>query len=461
MLWAIRRDQRGVSNIIVVVLGLVIIVIITSNVILWSYEMNQLDWEKIREDIAIVDVTRVTEAWSYNPSWYTLGGSTTLVNGTVSDLASDNGVYMVFRSCWTGASQSTSQITNGNFTSDASGWNFVLVPGKAIVGGWENTGQSGGSVYINVTTRNEVASGFWNQSFSISQANPNSVTLAFQWKCGVFDTVDSCVIKVQIVHPNATIFDLWNQTVTSTTEWSGVLNINVDPAIFDQTGIYSIRLFDDTDLGNSDTAETKIYYDGVALTLDYITYEESTEVEFTGSSNTGDWSQLNWTVNSAWTIGSVEVTLQLYNYTLDGYPASGNGCMAYTLDGTPNTDETKSQTIDVSPTDFRNATGHWKMKVKGVKATDTQFDSKVDWIEFKVVKISGTLFTFENGGPLTSHLVSLWVINSTVHQRYDISVFVNSGETFPYLRVDICLPSGQYVVKVVTERGNVAVYSGS
>jgi len=48
-------------------LSLVILVIISANVILWSYQMNQLDWEKMQEDINIVDVTRVGEAWSYNP----------------------------------------------------------------------------------------------------------------------------------------------------------------------------------------------------------------------------------------------------------------------------------------------------------------------------------------------------------------------------------------------------------
>ena len=100
------------------------------------------------------------------------------------------------------------------------------------------------------------------------------------------------------------------------------------------------------------------------------------------------------------------------------------------------------------------------MKVKGVKATDTQFDFKGDWIEFEAVK-TGTSFTFENGGSLTIHLVSLWVNNSTNNQRYDINVFVNSAETTTYLRADISLPTGQYTVKVVTERGNTAVYSGS
>jgi len=110
---------------------------------------------------------------------------------------------------------------------------------------------------------------------------------------------------------------------------------------------------------------------------------KSVEVEFTGSSNTYTWAQLEWVINSAWTTVSVSVTLQLYNNSLGDYPASGNGYMSYISSATANTDETKSQNITVNPTHFRNATGYWKMKVKGVKAIETQFDFKADWIEFK------------------------------------------------------------------------------
>ena len=94
--------------------------------------------------------------------------------------------------------------------------------------------------------------------------------------------------------------------------------------------------------------------------------------------------------------------------------------------------------------------------------------NNLDWEKMKenviitnVERVTGSQFTFENDGGLTVHLVSLWIINSTDHQRYDISVFVNSAETKNYLRDDISLPTGSYTVKVVTERGNTAVYSGS
>ncbi|MCW4016204.1 MAG: hypothetical protein NWF06_07535 [Candidatus Bathyarchaeota archaeon] len=70
-------------------------------------------------------------------------------------------------------------------------------------------------------------------------------------------------------------------------------------------------------------------------------------------------------------------------------------------------------------------------------------------------------FTFENNGGLTVHLVSLWVITEKDHQQYDVSVFVNSAETKTYTSEDISLPAESYTIKVVTERGNIAVYSGN
>ena len=95
--------------------------------------------------------------------------------------------------------------------------------------------------------------------------------------------------------------------------------------------------------------------------------------------------------------------------------------------------------------------------------------NQVDWEKMKEnVTITGVTnatygsqYTFKNEGGLTVHLVSLWINNATLHQHYNINVFVNSAETKTYLREDIPLPTGNYTIKVVTERGNMAVYSGS
>ena len=39
----LKRDKHGVSNVIVIMLSLVLIVVIVANVVLWSFQMNQLD----------------------------------------------------------------------------------------------------------------------------------------------------------------------------------------------------------------------------------------------------------------------------------------------------------------------------------------------------------------------------------------------------------------------------------
>jgi len=97
-----------------------------------------------------------------------------------------------------------------------------------------------------------------------------------------------------------------------------------------------------------------------------------------------------------------------------------------------------------------------KVHDQGPDPTRTNID--IDFLAVRAV-INGALFTFQNKGSRTIHFVSIWVDNSTVHKRYDADAFVNSGETFSYQRVDISLPSGQYTVKVVTKRGNTAVYA--
>jgi len=167
------------------------------------------------------------------------------------------------------------------------------------------------------------------------------------------------------------------------------------------------------------------------------------EVEFTGSTNTEPWTQLDWTVDSAWTIGSVTVTIQIYNYTLGGYPTSGNGYDSYTSSSIANTDQTRTQTITTNPTHFRDGSGNWKIKVNGVKIATSQFDFKADWIEFKTTYYSGytasTEFTFSNmpttvPGQLNFTIVSEYNIASvsvTIQVwNYSSSAYVNSGEGY-------------------------------
>ncbi len=93
--------------------------------------------------------------------------------------------------------------------------------------------------------------------------------------------------------------------------------------------------------------------------------------------------------------------------------------------------------------------------------------NQVDWerIQEKLEIVSiqetvlGVLIVFENGGSITSHVVSLWINNSTSHQRYEADLFIAPGETTSKLFGSIILPEGSYTTKASTERGNLAILS--
>lgn len=213
---------------------------------------------------------------------------------------------------------------------------------------------------------------------------PTSATLYFYYRIdcgGISASAEVANATVTITKPDNSTVTVFTTSVTFAAPTNGSWTyetIDVSSA-FTATGTYTLDLRGYFSTTKSKKPTLTVYYDDVWINIVTPT-EFTSEIEFTGLSNMEDWSQLNWTVDSAWTVSSVNVTLQLYNYTLGDYPTSGNGYIAYTSDDTPNIDEAKKQTITVNPTHFRNATGHWKMKVKGVKATDTQFDFKADWI---------------------------------------------------------------------------------
>ncbi len=89
----LKHDKRGVSNIIVVMLSLVLIVITVTNVILWNYQMNQLDWEKMQEKITLANVEHVTRSpWFTSQEEYAISAGSH-VNGTYEDTQIVDGNY--------------------------------------------------------------------------------------------------------------------------------------------------------------------------------------------------------------------------------------------------------------------------------------------------------------------------------------------------------------------------------
>ncbi len=176
-------------------------------------------------------------------------------------------------------------IQNMNFTSDTSSWNFVIVSGSDFAGGWNNTGQTGGSAYIDVTTRNEAGEAYWNQSFVTTvNSTLQSVSLNHRWKVEVWNVVDSGTLKVILVHPNGTNWEVWTQILSGATLWSSLVYTNLTD-YFTTNGTYSLRLDLVADLGNDDATQLKIYYDDSGISLVYsgeeANYELDLEVQWT------------------------------------------------------------------------------------------------------------------------------------------------------------------------------------
>jgi hypothetical protein len=133
-----KRGKRGISTVIVVMLSLVLVVIVVGNVVLWSYQMNQVDTDKMQETLSLTNVANTRSPWvtaqnefsisagsilsgtytgtkvldglhetfreepqgfgEFNPSNALPVGSTSYVSGSLTDLSSNDGVYMNFRS---------------------------------------------------------------------------------------------------------------------------------------------------------------------------------------------------------------------------------------------------------------------------------------------------------------------------------------------------------------------------
>jgi hypothetical protein len=123
----LKLNKRGISNVIVVMLSLVLIVIIVANVVLWSYQMNQLDWEKNTESVKLMDVSQVANSsWFVNENEYVVSNGSQ-VNGTYQGTQTlADGVWETFQE-----TQPTLNL-NGTVTADTNTYPLDYIDGVEI-----------------------------------------------------------------------------------------------------------------------------------------------------------------------------------------------------------------------------------------------------------------------------------------------------------------------------------------
>jgi hypothetical protein len=108
-------------------------------------------------------------------------------------------------------------------------------------------------------------------------------------------------------------------------------------------------------------------------------------------------------------------------------------------------------------TDYINAEGIMRIEFFDEDVSPNQTVVDLDFFGVRAI-MGGALLEIKNSSPLTIHVVAVWVTDAAAHNRYDVSWFLNSGENAKF-SLDISLPQDAFIAKVITERGNAAVFS--
>ncbi|MFB0514121.1 MAG: hypothetical protein ACETVQ_00940 [Candidatus Bathyarchaeia archaeon] len=405
-----------------------------------------------------------TSTTAYNPSSYSPLGNTALVSGTTTDLVSNNSVYMTFRSYASNTSAQT--LYTHQETTTIGGLTYYLLKfGSADTAGTTLSGDAG-------TLGRKLMGKFVHPLTGVSSIPASTWTIYYRASQGHGNVESHCDVDILVRMSNGTFrstiaTDVANSgTLTDTTSWvtlSGTYSW-ATYTVVDQTDYLEIDYYREvtqvkaTYLVNLRIDDnTLAVADQTRATNINLPNEYTSEVEFTGSSNTQPWYQLVWSVDSAWTTGSVFVSIQAYNNTLGGYPTSGNGYYSYTSSSTANNDETQTQTITTNPTDFGNGTGYWKIKIKGVKSTTTQFDFKADWVEYKPSHYTeytvSTEFLFSS---MTTNTPTQ--LNFTVVAQYDVSSVNVTIQVWNYSSSSYVTSGDGYATYISAGSGNETTY---
>jgi len=334
-----------------------------------------------------IDIASSQRVGTYYPIEYNPLGATTRISGTSTHLQSDDSVYTIFRSYQSG-NTAIQPIANMNFTSDATGWAYGETNdvNDFASGAWSSTGGNDDSGCYDLMAKDTLAT----QSFDVEQwvnytftvdTIPLQAMIYASYRYTSDDDATSTP-KIKLVRPDGSVVDVWTGSTVILSAGSDTNHTYVSAdatSAFTSIGTYQLSLYTQANsIKASDKTTVHNYWDNAGITLaDPIC---TAEVEFTGSSDTYMWTELNLTVDSSWTVDSVYVTIQVFDSTAGQYPTGGEGYLGYTS-GTANIDETKNQTVTITPAHFRNSTGYWKVKVKGVKTTDAPFDFKADLIK--------------------------------------------------------------------------------
>jgi hypothetical protein len=222
-----------------------------------------------------------------------------------------------------------------------------------------------------------------------------------------------------------------------------------------------------TDFRNATSGEWKVKIKGVKaaptpfdLKVDWIEIEVESQNTYS-LSITGDFI-LDISPYSLTDIDSMEIQIRFRandtfeNWVLKAYNwRSGQYDEINEISATTNFE---NHTISLTKNYVNTSDGTLRVTFCDANPDANQTTIEIDFFGVQAL-ISRPSFNFKNSGAITTHIIAIWVINQTNHERYDVDLFINAGEDLTYIPEDIRLPEGRFTVKIVTERGKIAVFT--
>ena len=437
LLHKLKGDKRALSNVIVVVLSLILIVVIVSNVILWNYEMNQYDWERMREKIEIVDASLIMHTWYYSDFSYRVQHD---IIGSVAGPAAEYQVRITIVN-GTGTSEGevyyTTNIGQPDFDDVRFTWLNNTSGIEQPIPYWREIVYEG----VNAT--------FWIK-IPVIPANPDSATIYIYYGRDDVSTESN---------GDATFifFDDFDDGIINATKWTNINDATESGGTLRGNG-GNKKIWMETQQVFSAPFRVNFkmkgernndFDSGIQIGNLYFISDRGTSAPGIGtnwiypSGSAGN--VISWHVYEAVVLSSFQ---EFYDLTANKYTSASYSYITGPLRLIGDSDRQNRDTfydwifmrnyVNPEPTH-----GVW-----GDEETYTE-ESVQGEVRLKIRNLSA----------LTAHVIALWINNVTLHKRYTVDIFISSSKTVTYSFADENLPTNAYVVKVVTERGNIAIYS--
>jgi|GEM_PF-898369 len=217
----------------------------------------------------------------------------TVVGGSITDVKTLNGENekIVEES----VAPDNDVVTNGNFDTDNSGWNYSEEDALGFAdvaynaSGWENF------TYVDdspTTGIDDVAYQWLYQSFTAPSGTYVSITSSIAWQNTSTDLANCTYtvrVKIDNSTENLTVYDSGAQSTTAS--WSTYENVNVPTSFFTPGNTYKIwveHVVDQTGNGNANKVDVTTSVDNIKLIFHLADYRLNWEHRITGIDNTYD-----------------------------------------------------------------------------------------------------------------------------------------------------------------------------